>query len=520
MKKLLSVLLTLSMLLTLLIVPISAGGTEPENGDEFTPVNLGTAENPQNTTKEGDVEYYTDANSVKYIVIRTADQFKAMSGAANYILANDIDLDGATASGNDSYIIPAGWQGVLDGNGKTVSDFAIKGNNAGMFSFTDSTAIVTIKNITFGSESAKIEGVPTGNGSNGIISGKTIVKILTLENCISYVTFSVGTGGAKAAVSAFVGQANSANATYNFSKCKAYGTIAAANKLGAFLANVNVNDVTINFTDCENHVDITTGTNGGVAGFVGAVPKARVDITFTRCTNAGNLTITDGSDRILGGFVGNAANGSFGTCTFINCSNTGTLAALTQGKVGSYVGSVSASSDVVITTDDANFDYNGVIGSHPYGTKTTRGNVYFSNTINGLQTLAAAKAAYFQTAAGSAEGLQNVRILLALPESEIANIKNIEFKVVFKNLNVNEGATTKTLTVTDADAAIASYYSVIADTKIAEAPEGYVMVAVVVTDVDTSVWTASGANLEVYMTSEGGTNTIYNNTPEAEDKNP
>ena len=516
MKKLLSVLLTLSMLLTLLIVPISADGTESENGDEFTPVNLGTAENPQNTTKEGTVEYYTDANSVKYIVIRTAAQFKEMTGTANYILANDIDLDGATASGNNSYIIAAGWQGILDGNGKMVSNFAIKGNNAGMFSFTDSTAIVTIKNITFGSESAKIEGVPTGNGSNGIISGKTSVKTLTFENCISYVNFSVGTGGKKAAVSAFVGQVNSGSATYNFNNCKAYGTIVAGNKLGAFVGQVNSGSSTIIFTECENSVNIT-GTDYGVGGFIGYVNSKNNRFTFTACENKGTLQADE--TYPLGGFIGNMVTDDTGKCNFVNCSNTGTLTD-NGALIGAFIGKVYSTASFSVSSSNENFNYNGLIGNFPYGTKTTRGNVYYSNTINGLQTLSAAKAAYFQTATGSDDGLQNVRVLLALPESEVANIKNIEFKVVFKNLNVTEGATTKTLTVTDTDEALATYYSVIADTKIAEAPEGYVMVAVVVTDVDTSVWTASGANLEVYMTSAGGTNTIYNNTPEAENKNP
>ena len=511
MKKLLSVLLTLSMLLTLLIVPISAGGTEPENSDEFTPVDLGTAAIPNNTTTEDGVEYYTDANSVKYIVIRDADDFKAMTGNANYILASDIDLGGLKMTTQSSGVVSTWESGIFDGNGKTIFNYEVAGNATGLFWFAKENVTVTIKNTTFGKDSAKVTGGGTGNGGNAAVVGK-FQKAVTMNfiNCVAYVDFE----SVKAGNAAFVGMVQIANMSINFTDCKAYGEISGYNKTGAFIANNDKTGNTFSFTNCENHVDVSGTTQ--VGGFIGFSGKASTTITFTGCKNFGNVSASTAGTQV-GGFVGSMINGA--SATFTNCENTGTLTA-TDSFVGSFAGQVASSGDFTISSTDTDFNYNGLIGNYPYYTKTSRGNEYYSATINGLQTLAAAKAAYFQTATGSAEGLQNVRILLALPESEIANIKNIEFKVVFKNLNVTEGATTKTLTVTDADAAIASYYSVIADTKIAEAPEGYVMVAVVVTDVDTSVWTASGANLEVYMTSAGGTNTIYNNTPEAENKNP
>ena len=515
MKKLLSVLLTLSMLLTLLIVPISAGGTEPENSDEFTPVDLGTAETPKNTTTEGGVEYYTDANSVKYIVIRDADDFKAMTGTNNYIFANNIDLSTDSVALKVAFTASAlisGWYGILDGNGYALTGFEINGHDNGLFRFTDDTKDVTFKNISFGTDSAKIAGKPSGNNSNGILAGKSTVNSMTISNCTAYINFNESS---KASMGAFIGQPTKGD--YFFTSCKTYGTINGKNKNGGFIGNLAATSGTYTFTDCENHVDIACG-NQGNGGFVGQSQNSGPIINMTRCVNYGDISINTEVTPLLGGFVGMMKHSG----SFANCSNEGNIATPTASGAlsGIFVGTTTVPNDISFTFTDANQSLNGLLGSHPYGTKTTRGNVLFSKTVSGLQTLAAAKAAYFQTAAGSAEGLQNVRVLLALPESEIANIKNIEFKVVFKNLNVAEGATTKTLTVTDADAAIASYYSVIADTKIAEAPEGYVMVAVVVTDVDTSVWTASGANLEVYMTSAGGTNTIYNNTPEAENKNP
>ena len=182
MKKLLSVLLTLSMLLTLFVVPT---------------VTASAADRVTIGANDTEVTVY----GVTYKVIRTADDFKAMTGSANYILAADIDLGGHKLSATGGIITT--WKGILDGNGYSVTGFDISGNDSGLFQVIDPEAVITIQNITFGSETAPITGAPAGNGSNGVVFGKFKGKSVTFINCDSYVKMEKTD---KAAMSAFVGQ--------------------------------------------------------------------------------------------------------------------------------------------------------------------------------------------------------------------------------------------------------------------------------------------------------------------------
>ncbi len=503
MKKFLSLLITVSMILSVLILPIGAeesGNTLTVNGSSYTV--------SKSAVTAGNQTYDTvviDGNT--YLVIRTADQFKAMTGTGNYVMATDVDLGGASASDSNTYII-SGWHGRLEGNGKSVTGYSIAGNNAGLFSFSDTTKDVVIQNMNFGTKSAPITGGAIGNGSNGVLCGKTNVKSLTLIRCNSYVDFS----SSNAVNSAFVGQANSKNATYTFRECKTYGSIVSGNKTGAFMANIASPYVTVNFYDCINNVDVLgKSSKQGTGGFIGCANQQNTVLYFENCINAGDI-YGDTTDYPVGGFIGlHTASGGTHRCTFKNCSQTGTVSG--EGNyIGEFIGNTSLLNSISFSHDDVDFCYDGLFGNYPYGTKTTRGNLYFSDSVNGLQILDAAKAAYFQTAPGSGSGLTNVRVLLALPEAELVNAKNVELKVVFQNLKGTP--TKKTLTVTDAEEPLTCYYSVIAGNLIAEAPIGYVMLAVVVTDVDSS-WTPSGENLEVYF--KVGDRVVYDNLPETDD---
>ena len=496
MKKFLSVLLTFSMLLTFLIVPISADGDTAQNEDTFVPVDLGTKEDPENTTVVEGVEYYTDADEVQYIVIRDAAGFKAMTGTNNYILANDISLDDYVVTGVDTGYV-TGWYGILDGNGKSITDFSVAGNAVGLFFFNDDNKDVTIKNITFGSEENMITGGGTGASGNAVISGQVRIKSLTLIKCNAFVDFESNNN----LNAAFIGHDFTGNTTYIFRECNAYGTIKSAQKTGGFIGNTRKPGVNLQFYDCENHVDVT-GTNQGVGGFFGGSNQDNTSIYFENCRNYGDITTTV-ADQPVGGLIGQVMHANV-TCTFIDSANSGTLTGKNvNAYTGGYIGYTAAPGKITASNSDSNFVAENLIGafcdlsnslamSDLYATKTTRGNIYFSTTINGLQTLNADTQAYYQTR-DAGENLKDVRVLISVPEAGIASVQGINIEVTF---GLTAGGA-KTLNVSDMDEKLASYYSVIADTKIAEAGENYVLLAVVVTGVDTTAWNGT---VQVEMT--------------------
>ena len=347
MKKVCSIILVLCMMLTLFVVPT---------------VTASAADRVTIGANDTEVTVY----GVTYKVIRTADDFKAMTGSANYILAADIDLGGHVVSGSTSALIKE-WKGILDGNGYSVTNFTVSGNDAGLFQVLDNTAEITFQNITFGSEAAPIAGTPAGNGSNGVVFGKFKGKSVTFDNCVSYVNLEKAD---KAALSAFVGQVDFAGCSVAFKNCIANGKLSGKNKIGAFVANVNQNDVTISLTNCVNNVNIN-GYHQGVGGFVGHSPKNGVVINLIGCVNNGNITtngIASGSSANVGGLIGQI-NGTFASVTIKDCENKGlvTLSTAVEGATvygGTLIGLTNMAGTVTVYVDDADYDTTGWIGKN------------------------------------------------------------------------------------------------------------------------------------------------------------
>ena len=352
---------------------------------------------------------------VVYKVIRTADQFKAMTGAENYILANDIDLGGHKLAATGGII--TGWKGILDGNGYSVLNYDISGNDSGLFQVVDETAEIVIQNLTFGSEAAPITGTPAGNGSNGVVFGKFKGKSVTFINCDSYVKMEKTD---KAAMSAFVGQPDLAGSSYTFEDCNAYGSISGRNKNGGFVGNVNQADVVISFKNCVNNVNIKSG-NQGNGGFVGHSTKAGVVITFVDCVNNGKITVEnmgEGHTPNIGGFVGQL-NGEFASCTFKRCENKG-LITIAQGvNSGTMIGLCSMKGDVVAQVLDVNISTSGWIGSKEDNTKDVKVELASKEDDNSIASADDLKGI-------KASGVYTVTADITLAEKVTLDIKDLE----------------------------------------------------------------------------------------------
>ncbi|MBR5011309.1 MAG: hypothetical protein IKY12_02005, partial [Clostridia bacterium] len=275
-KKLLSILLTVCMLLSM--VPMSLFVSAEENAlpeVAFTPM------------------------AAEAVSIGDADEFIAyMSDSSNWpvnvTLTGDIDLTGKTWTPLGT--ADAKFSGTIDG-----ANFAIKGLNvtsAGNTGLIGVAGNTTFKNLT-------IEGTVTGTGDyTGAFVGQLCGKVV-FENCTNKATVN-GTRY----VGGFVG--GQATSTVGMS---------------------------IIVTDSVNEGTVTgTHADGRVGGFIGALVDkvAKNSSTFTGSVNKGNVT----GAQMTGGFVGRfdvAATGA--TYGFDTCANYGDVeTTASAGYTGGFVG--------------------------------------------------------------------------------------------------------------------------------------------------------------------------------------
>ena len=150
MKKFLSLLLTLSMLLSMFAVSaVSVSATDGENAtevdDRLYPIEEGAE---THTIGEGE-------DAVTYTVIWDADDFMTMSREGKYILGANISLAGKTKAGEYGFIeagnsTSAVWDLVVEGNNYSITDVDFSGTLA-IFGLLYGGSL-TIRNMTFGAE--------------------------------------------------------------------------------------------------------------------------------------------------------------------------------------------------------------------------------------------------------------------------------------------------------------------------------------------------------------------------------
>ncbi|MBQ8213311.1 MAG: hypothetical protein IJZ80_04815 [Clostridia bacterium] len=292
--------------------------------------------------------------------------------------------------------------------------------------------------------------------------------------------------------------------TITFTNCKNSFSISGTKACGGYFGgqyntSSTSNKSILNFDNCEFNGYVIGSESAGA--FVGA--KTRFTINFSN-GSVNNCTITSvivvnetnqANEKDATTLTGNAATGELA----MQLRNAQKAAGFTNRTdlIGQIIDKPGETVD------------NAPIFAHPevFYIDPSESDAFYTNNYTGVDTLVPGNAAYFQTANGSDETHKNVRVLLAIKETDITDAKNLEFKVVF----TLKDSTQKTLTVTDASEAIATYYSVYAGNRVVETSNGYVMLAVVVEDVDTTAMELTAANLAVYL--KVGENMIYNNDP-------
>ncbi len=339
MKKLLSVLLILTMLLsaTVSCLPVSAAA--------------------EDTHLRGDLETVTIASYAELTAKLSA------SAAKKYILTADIDFSGVTPSALSLY-----EGSILDANG-----YAFVGLNApslaALFTIVKDAGgdyTTLFQNLTVGSQNAPavvgqsvmlnnqqglrvaFEGVSvyvstkseTNNNHAAFCSGTTD-GILRFVNCHATIVATDTSVSYGAAFGAFVSRNK---ATVTFENCTVDGDIVAVNNAGGFIGK-NDSGKIVTFKNCTSNANVTSGLFTG--GFVGLVEQKNNELSFENCQNNGTVTCTGTSNtRSAGGFVGGeqkftlngtqTAPGS--TISILYSTNKGDVVLTGKACAGGFVG--------------------------------------------------------------------------------------------------------------------------------------------------------------------------------------
>lgn len=510
MKKLLSVLLTLSMLLTLLIVPISATGEGTTSGGASLTANM---------TKKIDAgTEETTIDGVNYKVIWNADDFKAIAGSNNYILGTNVSLGDIELNSTTKYLVASGWSGLLDGNGYALTGFSLKGDVVGLFDLNSTAgANIIIKNLSFGTSTTAIVGSATGNNGVGLIAGKVNGANLIIENCYANVTF---TSSSKAGMGAFFGNLVTTASNIEFLSCSTCGSIQGKNKIGGYIGIFSLAKSEIKLKNCVNEIDIY-GSNQGIGGFLGHGDKA-VTIEMKKCTNNGDFyedtasstpstSTTSGTTAYYGGMIGLANNTT--SLTIELCANNGTWPeSFDEGTVyaGALVGRTSRGypMNIYVSKDLQTLPKETDLIASP-GSGTVAPTIAYSYTLDtGAE---GAPKAYYQTATVD-ENTKKARVIVVLPKQDLAQITDLDAQISFNLTEAGKAANDNkkflTLTLTEENAVV--YNSIYAANDRCYAPEGYVLLAVEVTDIPATDWNGT---IDVYIKAKNGDTVLFEIDP-------
>ena len=134
-------------------------------------------------------------------------------------------------------------------------------------------------------------------------------------------------------------------------------------------------------------------------------------------------------------------------------------------------------------------------GPAVYRFVTNKVGTLYSNTENYVYTLDCTEApkAFKQYTTPDENDQINARVIIAVSEAKLAEINNVTITLTFKT--GEEVVKTKTF----GKGGIDSYYAVYAGDQIAQAADGYVLVAVTVTGIPTAEWNNETGTVSVSM---------------------
>jgi hypothetical protein len=205
--------------------------------------------------------------------ISTAQEFRDMTvsvTSTEYYLANDIDFTGFEwiQSGNG-----VAFNGILNGNGKTISNITITGSGRmGIFQMGNGA---TIKDLTINQVS-----ITNTSGRSGVLFGRVENNLITLQN-ISIQNASVS-GTASEGVGLVIGQSSAPVTATNIQVISS--TAINSNKNVAFFIAQALNTVSLEDFYVYDSLSKSTNdnTDSGVGGIIGYTNNSLAIITVNR----------------------------------------------------------------------------------------------------------------------------------------------------------------------------------------------------------------------------------------------
>ncbi len=311
MKKLLAIVLTVTLLLSsvLVAIPVNAAGeTEPTRA---LPVALENGYTPEGTEITDKDDFYAKIHT-----------------GGKYYLSQDLVLDRRTTAIAENT--------VLDGNGHTIT---YTGTQA-LFGWAKN---ITIKNLIF------TGSVTVNAGSGSIYNESTLTNGFEgPNNVISNVysdcslTLTGESGGSLSFAGGLYGKAGDGGSCVNFSDVIVEGDITVSenisvDSLGGIIGYVNGTPADFKMTNCKYSGTITANKTYNLGGLVGRIAEGTGMATFKDCVNEANLTNNTQNGTALsytGGVVGYLGVGA----SFTDCTNRGLIAQNNaKGGVGGIV---------------------------------------------------------------------------------------------------------------------------------------------------------------------------------------
>ncbi len=319
----------------------------------------------------------------------------------------------------------------------------------------------------------------TSNGSkhlSGFVGGAWNANAkLTFSNCTSGVIIngSHQNGG-------FVGVMNDANATATFTDCTFNGTIFTALNAGGFVGEANAANVTINTSISSGKV-VAARSGDAYAVSTNKTPNINIDAS-SEAANTASVTQyeeTDNSERILSGEISYLL------------SEAQIAAGIPENRLyGLNIGVVEGAPEIG--------------APRVYKIDTKHSDAFYTNDYTGIEEVSGNEgkpAGSYQLKAGAADGTEDLRLILAIDAENLPLITSLSLNVQFGVV----GGGTRKLTCDLGDVAI--YWSVLGGDKVYEAADGYVLMAVVISDIPTAEWDRS---VDVSLTVNAEAAEIYN----------
>lgn len=312
----------------------------------------------------------TSFASTEVTQISSKEDFLNKIGAAagNYVLTQDIDLDGMVIN-TYAVLLKAGT--TIDGAGHSIYNYSVKydatnstytpeKNNIAMSLFAlekTADATYTIQNLTVGKAAAQVAVdfavwgsaasplvavVPAGttlnvtnvtsyanftnNATNGAKSAAAIVAFtygeVTIDGCSAYgnVVCNVSAGNNPRGVAGILGDKNSA-ASVTIQNCTNYATVTGVNRVGGIIGCAGGADSTVTISNCANYGTVNS-TGDGVGAMIGWSWGDRTTTTISGSVNY--APVTAGPGGAAAAFIG-YTEGTSPTFNLTNCENHGAI---------------------------------------------------------------------------------------------------------------------------------------------------------------------------------------------------